>query len=96
MILINFTANKHWIDGILEDFGDGIDHALGLMDNNLKTTIKDIILEPNGNDSAFFSIEGKDFSCGFDVGHGGICKGESDWLTFSGYGGHVFRIKSPK
>ncbi len=49
-----------FIGGILED------HDMGMC---MKTEIIDITLEPNGKDSAFFSVEGKDFGCGGDVGH---------------------------
>jgi len=58
------------------------------------TKITGISLKPNGPDSAFFSIDGEDFSCGFDVQHGGITGGAKGYLTFSGYGGHSFRIKT--
>ena len=77
---------KEWIGGILED------HDMGML---MKTEITGIELVPNGDDSAFFSVDGKDFSCGFDVNYGGIQAGEEDWLTFSGYGGHTWRIKQP-
>ena len=59
-----------------------------------ETQITDITLEPNGEDSAFFSVEGKEFGCGFDVGHGGVEGGEKGWITFYGYGGHTWRIES--
>ena len=74
---------KQWIGGILEDWDEG-NHAI--------TEITGISLEKNGEDSAYFSIIGKDFQCGFDVGHGGIGKGDEGWITFSGYAGHTFRI----
>ena len=80
-----------WIGGRLEDSGDSMDRKLGL--GNMSTEIVDITLKPNGDDSAMFSVEGKDFSCGFDVSYGGMGKGDEDWITFSGYGGHTWRIK---
>jgi hypothetical protein len=73
-----------FIGGILED------HDMGMC---LKTEITDITLEPNGKDSAFFLVDGKDFSCGGDVSCLGIVGGDPGWLTFSGYGGHSWRIK---
>lgn len=73
-----------FIGGILED------HDMGMC---MRTKITDITLEPNGENSAFFSVEGEDFGCGFDVGHGGIGSGEEGWLTFYGYAGHTWRIK---
>jgi len=86
---------EKWIGGVLEDFGDSMDRAMFNLDkSDLTTEITDITLVPNGTDSAFFSIEGKDFGCGFDVQYGGIPGSqEPGWLTFSGYGGHKFRIK---
>ena len=57
------------------------------------TKIIDITLEPNGKDSAFFSVIGENYACGFDVEVGGIIGGKEGWLTFSGYGGHKWRIK---
>lgn len=47
-----------WIGGLLADTSEGSRH---------ETTIKDITLEPNGKDSAMFSIVGEDFACGSDV-----------------------------
>lgn len=88
-----------WIGGELEDFGDSIPLSIqaGIQfDESMKTVITGITLEPNGETSAMFSIDGKDFDCGFDVRHGGVMAGEEGWITFSGYGGHKFRIKKPK
>lgn len=79
-----------WIGGILHDM-DPLGGPEGI-----RTEITDITLEPNGKDSAMFSVEGKDFGCGFDVRYGGISGTENEpgWLMFSGYGGHRWRIKS--
>ena len=76
-----------WIGGVLQD------RDMGLV---TETVITGIELRPNGSDSAFFSVNGKDFNCGFDVKYGGIF-GESDpiWSGFFGYGGHSWRIKKP-
>ena len=71
-----------------EEFVGGI-----LQEEDETTEIVDIILEPNGKDSAFFSVDGRDFGCGFDVRFGGIIHGEPDWITFEGYGGHTWRIQ---
>jgi hypothetical protein len=84
---------QEFIGGTLEDFGDSMDRMLGCKP--MQTEITGIELQPNGTDSAFFSVNGKDFDCGFDVQHGGIAGGEEGWLTFSGYGGHTWRIKQP-
>lgn len=84
-------GKKKWIGGTLQDFGDSTDRALGL--NPVTTKIKDIELSANGNDSAKFMVIGENFSCGFDVEHGGITGGEKGWITFRGYGGHKWRIK---
>ena len=84
-----------WIGGTLQDFGDGMDVALGY--GGKTGTITDITLRPNGNDSAFFSVDAEDWGCGFDVGHGGVSgnpENEDGWIYFSGYGGHRWRIKS--
>lgn len=75
---------SNFIGGTLEDHDMNI---TGL------TKITGISLGPNGEDSAYFTINGEDFSCGFDVQYGGIGAGEKGWITFYGYGGHVFRIK---
>lgn len=82
---------KEWIGGILEDSGDSFDRSMGTTDE--QTEITEIKLKPNGKESAWFGVNGKTFSCGFDVGVGGITKGEEGWVTFSGYGGHTWRIK---
>lgn len=88
-----FVEKKEkWIGGILIDYGDALDRFVDYEGDT--TTIKDIELVANGKDSAFFSIIGEDFDCGFDVKYGGISsEGEEGWLTFSGYGGHQFSIK---
>jgi hypothetical protein len=84
-----------WIGLRLQDFGDGMDQAMGLIGTDGHTTkITDITLEPNGDESAMFSVIGENFSCGFDVRHGGVGSGESGWVTFYGYGGHKWRIES--
>lgn len=83
---------SQWIGGTLEDFGDSIDRALG--QERMSTEITDIKLEANGDDSAWFGVVGKDFECGFDVGHGGVTGGDPGWITFSGYLGHSWRIKT--
>jgi len=74
-----------WIGGVLED--------ISLM-RFLTTEITGIILRPNGDDSAWFEITGKDFSCGSDVQHLGVTAGEKGWITLSGYM-HTFRFKQP-
>jgi hypothetical protein len=89
-----FVEQKEkWIGGILEDSGDSMGRAVGFETAN--TVIADIRLVPNGEDSAYFSVIGERFTCGFDVRYGGIGGGqEKGWLTFSGYGGHTWRIKT--
>lgn len=82
---------NEWIGGVLEDFGDSFDR-MAFGDEKLKTEITGIELKSNG-ESAFFLVMGRDFSCGFDVQYGGITAGKESWLTFSGYGGHNWRIK---
>lgn len=84
---------REWIGGILEDFGDSMDQRMFGDDAHGKTEVTDITLKPNGEESAMFSVEGKDFSCGFDATVGGVTAGEEGWITFSGYGGHTWRIK---
>ena len=83
---------EEWMGGTLEDFGDSMDQHMFGADAHAITTITDITLEPNG-DSAMFCVEGEKFGCGFDVQFGGITAGEEGWLTFSGYGGHRWRIQ---
>ena len=88
-----FVKNKErWIGGILEDFGDRLDRQLGFK--SCKTEIIDIRLRPNGEEFAFFEVAGKDFSCGFSTDSGGITSGEEGYITFRGYAGHTWRIKS--
>jgi hypothetical protein len=77
---------EEFIGCTLEDFDMGM---------RASTKVTGITLGPNGEDSAHFMIDGEDFSCGFDVRHGGVIGGEDGYLTFSGYGGHEFRVKNP-
>jgi len=83
---------EQFIGGILEDSGDSMDKRMGFTP--AKTIITGIELKPNGYDSAYFTVNGKDFSCGFDVQCGGITAGKEGWITFSGYMGHSWRIKT--
>ena len=76
---------NEWIGGILQDLD---------MGDCSETTITGIELIENGKKSAFFSVKGTNFNCGFDVRYGGVTgHGESGWLTFKGYNGHIWRIK---
>lgn len=88
-----FVEKKdEWIGGILSDFGDSFDRRMGI--SPMETIIIDVVLEPNGDDSAFFMVKGENFECGFDVQHGGIGGNQEDgWINFSGYGGHSWKIK---
>lgn len=86
-------GKEKWIGGILEDFGDSMDRRMLGEDAHFITEITDIILAPNGTESAMFLVNGKGFSCGFDVGVGGVTAGEEGWITLSGYGDHTWRIK---
>jgi hypothetical protein len=84
---------QQWIGGLMQDYGDSIDRgAFGF--EGMETKIVDIKIRPNGSDSAFFEVIGEQFTCGFDVKYGGIIPGKNDWLTFSGYGGHTWKIKT--
>jgi hypothetical protein len=81
--------------GVLTDFGDSIDKAIGLYD--MSTEIVKIDLRENGEDSAFFEVAGKDFTCGFDVKVGSISPyGPGMGITFTGYGGHEWHIQKPR
>ena len=89
---------QEWIGGWIEDYGDSMDKII-FDGTTMKTIITKIELKPNGEDSAFFEVFGEEFSCGFDVQYGGIIggsDGDEEWLTFSGYGGHQWRIKKPE
>lgn len=93
-----FVEKKdEWIGGILQDSGDSMDRSMGLSKGWMTTVIVDILLQENGKDSAFFLVEGVDFSCGADVHHLGISgDGEEGWITLIGYMGHRWRIKQKK
>lgn len=87
---------KEWVGGTLRDIGDSMDRGCGFAPG--ETEIVDITLTPNGTDSAYFEISGKDFACGLDVRHGGLSGSENlggGYLSFSGYGGHIWGIKKP-
>ncbi len=89
-----FVEQKdRWIGGVLEDFGDSMDKRMFGDGAHGKTKITDIRLKPNGKENAFFSVDGEDFTCGFCTSVGGVIAGEKGWITFSGYGGHEWRIK---
>lgn len=84
-----------WIGGKLSDCGDSMDKNMGA--GKQETEITDVTLKPNGKESAYFTIVGKDFSCGFDVRIGGISgKPGTRGVTFSGYADHEFWIEEPE
>ena len=72
-----------WVGKTLEDFGDSMDRG-GFGAQSMTTTIIDITLLPNGDKSAYFSVDGEAFGCGFDVKYGGVSAGEEGWITFGG------------
>src|SRR5688500_18497471 len=59
------------------------------------TEVIDVTLEPNGKESAFFSVVGKDYTCGFDVSVGGMNAVEGGGIKFHGYAGHAWTL-TPK
>ncbi len=84
-----------WIGGILKEINQ--DHFCGEIGEVAETKITDITLVPNGEKSAYFSVDGEDFGCGFDVGCGGVC-GENwgdGWIVLASTGqfGIKFGIK---
>ena len=83
-----FVERKdEWIGGVLRDTD---------MGGDMRTEITDIKLEPNGEESAWFEVSGKEFNCGFDTQYGGVSGIQEfgkDWIVFSGYGGHTWGIK---
>ena len=87
-------GKEEWIGGVLEDFSDSMDRSIfGEKETHFIGEITDIRLEPNGDDSAYFAVDSKEFTCGFGVKYGGVTGGDKGWITFSGYGGHTWRIK---
>jgi len=83
---------REWIGGTLIEQGDSLISA----EHASKTEIEDITLEPNGIDSAAFSVIGKNFTCAGDVSNLGIVGWRPfgpDFLTFQGYAGHTWGIK---
>ncbi len=67
-----FVKRKNeWIGGALKEINT--DRICGPVGETYETKITDIELVPNGKESAFFRVKGEDFSCGFDVGSGGVC-----------------------
>lgn len=86
-----FVARKQqFIGGTLQELSSGFPET-----GFAETTITEIKFEPSGEDSAMFEVEGKRFSCSFNVKYGGVTGGEEGWITFSGYGGHTWRIRPP-
>lgn len=62
------TKKSEWIGGSLTEKGEA------------STEILNIILRKNGDDSAYFEVSGKEYSCGFDVRYGGIAYEDSPGL----------------
>lgn len=65
------------------------------LDGAPSTEITDITFIPNGEDSAMFTIHGKDYDCSCDVKYLGVAPelGGNGWLGFSSRFGTGFKIK---
>ena len=67
-----------------------------LFDESGETTITDIRLTANGDESAMFHVDGDGWGCACDVLYLGVVgETEPGWITFSGYGGHKWWIEVP-
>ena len=91
---------EEWIGGELQDEGDEMDKTIAALAKKeliITTKILDIRMIPNGKESAYFRVIGEDFTCGSDVKYLGITGDataiKKGWLTLSGYGNHIWRIK---
>ena len=87
-----FVERKdEWIGGILQELEDSWPKV---ADGPFpKTFIHDITLTENGPNAAYFSVKGETYSCGGSTECLGVIGGEEGWITFSGYGGHKWRIQ---
>jgi hypothetical protein len=82
-----FVEKKsEWIGGKL--------HETDNIAGTCETTITDIKLEPNGDDSAMFIIKGKDFDATCDVRFLGIA-GKGNGLILHTQFGTSWRISKP-
>ena len=95
---------EEWIGGDIEDFGDSFDRRFcdeGTFPIRGKISDMEFRKNPTCDEEKYppgmwfgvSAVEG--FSCGGDTEHVGITGGEEGWLTFSGYGGHTWRIRRP-
>lgn len=78
---------KQWIGGTLKDYSANAD-----------TKITDIRFEPNGTDSAMFTICGEEFECSADIHYLAIdpqlgARLGEGWIGFSSSFGLQFAIK---
>ena len=70
-----------------------VDFDIGMR---AETIVTDVVLIPNGDDSAWFGVKGEEFECGFDVSVGGISGQKiekNSVMTFTGYMGHTWEIQ---
>lgn len=83
-----FVEKKsEWIGGQLQE----IDSVMGQAP---VTEIKDVTLEPNGDESAMITFHGENYVCGYDVQHCGIDpSGPEGWLTISSQWGDRFQVR---
>lgn len=85
---------QEFVGKILIDYGDSFDQANGLVGRGgAITIITDMTLKSNGPDSKYFSVIGKDFTCGVDIGHGSVTTDEKVLIVY-GYGGHRWTIET--
>lgn len=75
---------EEWIGGKLQQMD--VESMLGDFGDVVQTKITDLLLKPNGEDSAYFEVVGEDFTCGFDVRYGGV-DASNAWLSEKGWVG---------
>lgn len=92
----SFVENKdRWIGGVLHETSYDAWPPGVTCDPAGPTEITDVKLEPNGKDSAVFSIIGKDYTCACDVRYLGVgARGDGKrGFMLCGFGGLQFTIE---
>ena len=87
---------EEWKGGSLQVAGSDFSRARFPNVYPITTKVTAIKFEALKDGSGFFSVEGEDFSCGFNNHQGDITKGEEGWITFKSAGGWRWRIKKPE
>lgn len=94
-ILKEIVEHKNlFVGGLLQDFGDDLRRFTDDLSRKVRYRMLETRIVHISLTRGFFKVDGKKFSCGFDMESGNIIYRERGWITFRGFLGHQWRIQA--